>query len=148
MDENHQKTISEFEETASQNPGSTNYSTGIDHDVPHHHHQCRSPDFSRQQDNACKGTFLETDKISRWSHSLNGLMVTLPSTQHIANIILQISAIVAAIAFGAFAVQSVELANHANHYAAAAANFSLVSNQMAMYAICISSQLQVCCTGS
>ena len=93
-----------------------------------------------------KRTVSETDKISRRSDRLNGSMVSPSSRHHIANVILQISAIVAAIAFDAFAVQSVHLANRANQYAAAATNLSLASNQMAMYAICISSQLQVRCT--
>ena len=146
MDENYRKPFGEHEKTASQKPELTKYLTGTDHNVARHRPQGRSPDFSRQEDNVRKESLSETDKISRRSNRLNGLMVSLPSRHHIANVILQISAIVAAIAFGAFAVQSVHLANHANQYAAAATNLSLASNQMAMYAICISSQLQVCCT--
>ena len=147
MDESHQKTIIEYEKTASTNFVSMDYSAGTDHEVPLHPHQRRSPDFSTQDDNSCKETLSQTDKASLWSDKLNGSIASPPSRQHIANVILQITAIVAAIAFGAFAVQSVHLANQANQYAATAANLSFVSNQLAMYAICISVQLQVCCTG-
>ena len=55
---------------------------------------------------------------------------------------LQLSAIAAAIAFGAFVVKSVHLANRSNHYAALAVNQSLDANQIALYAICASTQLQ------
>ena len=126
---------------------STNHATGTDPGSPRRRHQRRSSDLSTQDDNACKESPSEIDKIGRWRDSLNQSMISLPSRQHIASLALQISAIVAAIAFGSFAVQSVHLANQANQYAAAAANLSLASNQMAMYAICVSSQLQVCCTG-
>ncbi|KAL8794190.1 MAG: hypothetical protein Q9195_003258 [Heterodermia aff. obscurata] len=142
MTENHRESVPEDEKNAFKSAGLTQYSTGTDRDVPRHRHQRRSSDFSTQQGNASKETLSETDRYSRSSDGLNGSMVSIPSRQHIANVALQISAIVAAIAFGAFAVQSVHLANDANHYAATAANLSLASNQMAMYAICISIQLQ------
>ena len=147
MNEIHPKPTSEDEGNAFKGASLTHYSTGTDQDIPRHRHQRRSSDFSTQEDNACKETLSETDQIRRRSDSLNGSMVSLPSRQHITNVTLQISAITAAIAFGAFAVQSVHLANQSNQYAAAAANLSLASNQMAMYAICISIQLQVRCTG-
>ena len=148
MNENHPSLTQEDEKMAFQGAGSKYSPAGPDHDNLRHRHQPSSSDFSTQEDNASKGTLSEIDRISRWSDSPNKSMIARPSKQEIANVILQISAIVAAIAFGVFAVQSAHLANQANHYAAAAANLSLASNQMAMYAICISSQLQVCCTGS
>lgn len=154
MNEIHPKPTLEDEGNAFKGASLTHYSTGTDQDIPRHRHQRRSSDFSTQEDNACKETLSEkdndctetlseTDQIRRRSDSLNGSMISLPSRQHITNVTLQISAITAAIAFGAFAVQSVHLANQANQYAVAAANLSLASNQMAMYAICISIQLQV-----
>ena len=151
MNENRQNLTQEDEKMAFQGAGSAYSPAGTNHDNPRHRHHPShrtSSDFSAQEDNARKGTLSEIDKTSPWSNSLNRSMIPRSSKQNIANIILQISAIVAAIAFGVFAVQSAHLANQANHYAAAAANLSLASNQMAMYAICISSQLQVCCTGS
>lgn len=66
-----------------------------------------------------------------------------PIGQFIINTVLQISAFIAAIAFGIFAVKSVTVANDANHYAAIAVQQAVTANQLALLAVCLSSANQV-----
>ena len=92
---------------------------------------------------ACDATRQEKENSVRLNDSSNTLKLSLPAKHHCTNVALQIGAVIVAVTFGAFAVQAVRLSNHANHYAALAVNQSIAQNQMAMYAICISLQLQI-----
>lgn len=75
-----------------------------------------------------------------------------PLGQFFINMILQIAAFAAAIAFGVFAVKSINIARTANEYSASANSYAAraleearVANQVAMLAICSQSGLvQVC----
>ena len=71
-------------------------------------------------------------------HSSAVVTLSSPIGQHIVNVILQLAAIVAAIAFGYFAVQSVQIANRANEEAR-------LANQIAIYAVCNSNANPVRC---
>lgn len=83
------------------------------------------------------------EKLVRLHDSPNILKLSLPAKHHSTNVALQISAVIVAITFGAFAVQAVRLSNHANHYAMLAINQSIAQNQIALYAICNSLQPRV-----
>lgn len=85
----------------------------------------------------------EKDKPGRLDKWPDRSKLTHTPRQHIINVSLQVAGIAAAGAFGAFAVQSVRLSKDANHLAAIAVNQSIAQNRMAMYSICVSSQLQV-----
>lgn len=75
-----------------------------------------------------------------------------PLGQFFINMILQIAAFAAAIAFGVFAVKSIDIARTANEYSASANNYAAraleearVANQVAMLAVCSQSgDVQVC----
>lgn len=68
-----------------------------------------------------------------------------PLGQFFINMILQIATFGAAIAFGIFAVKSINIARTANSYAAQALEEARVANQVAMLGICSqSSFVQVC----
>ncbi len=67
-----------------------------------------------------------------------------PTGQFFTNALLQSAAIAAAIAFGVFAVKSVNIANAANAYAAAAVEQARLANQVALLAFCLSADAQVC----
>ena len=97
-------------------------------------------------DTVCEEEVAETASHCHSGEKARETKPILPRRQYIANIILQFGALAAAIAFGTFAVQSVHLANHANHYAAMAVNQSMTQNQLAVYAICMSGQSEVCRT--
>ena len=60
-----------------------------------------------------------------------------PIGQFIVNTILNVFGVAAAIAFGLFAVHSVQLASNANKLAAIANNQSEVNNQMALINFCL-----------
>lgn len=83
------------------------------------------------------------DKFLRLHDGSNTLKLSLPAKHHFTNVALQIGAVIVAVLFGAFAVQAVRLSSQANHYAALAVNQSIAQNQMAMYALCNSLQLQI-----
>lgn len=78
--------------------------------------------------------------------------LTPPLGQFFINMILQIAAFAAAIAFGVFAVKSIDIARTANKYSASANSYAAqaleeahVANQIAMLAVCSQSgDLQVC----
>ena len=81
------------------------------------------------------------------SRLLRGKEATLspPLGQFFINMILQIAAFAAAIAFGVFAVKSIDIARTANSYAARALEEARVANQVAMLAVCSQSgDVQVC----
>lgn len=75
-----------------------------------------------------------------------------PLGQFFINMLLQIAAFAAAIAFGVFAVKSIDIARTANKYSASANNYAAraleearVANQVAMLAVCSQSgDVQVC----
>lgn len=75
-----------------------------------------------------------------------------PLGQFFINMILQLAAIAAAIAFGVFAVKSIDIARTANGYAKTANSYAAqaleearVANQVALLAICSQSgDVQVC----
>ena len=89
---------------------------------------------------------------------MNGLLkkrtatLTPPLGQFFINMILQIAAFAAAIAFGVFAVKSIDIARTANEYSASANSYAAraleearVANQVAMLAVCSQSgDVQVC----
>ena len=75
------------------------------------------------------GTALTTDDLHGLPHNSTIVKLSSPIGQHIVNVILQLAAIVAAIAFGYFAVESVHVAEQANAEAH-------LANQIAIYAIC------------
>ena len=75
------------------------------------------------------GTAMTTDRLHGLPHNSPIVRLSSPIGQHIVNVILQLTAIVAAIAFGYFAVESVQVANRANAEAH-------LANQIAIYAIC------------
>lgn len=71
--------------------------------------------------------------------------LTPPLGQFFINMILQIAAFVAAIAFGVFAIKSIDIARTANSYAAEALEEARLANQVAMLAVCSQSDdVQVC----
>ena len=78
--------------------------------------------------------------------------LTPPLGQFFINMILQIAAFVAAIAFGVFAVKSIDIARTANEYSARANGYAAealeearLANQVAMLAVCSQSgDVQVC----
>ena len=73
----------------------------------------------------------DSEKVATAAGLSHNAIVTLssPIEQHIVNIVLQMAAIVAAVAFGYYAVQSVQVANRANDEAR-------LANQIAIYALC------------
>lgn len=75
------------------------------------------------------GTAITTDDLHGLPHNSTIVKLSSPIGQHVVNVILQLAAIVAAIAFGYFAVESVQVANRANAEAH-------LANQIAIYAIC------------
>ena len=75
------------------------------------------------------GTAMTTEGLHGLPHNSPIVKLSSPIGQHIVNVILQLAAIVAAIAFGYFAVESVQVANQANAEAH-------LANQIAIYAIC------------
>ena len=75
------------------------------------------------------GTAMTTDDLHDLPQNSPIVKLSSPIGQHIVNVILQLAAIVAAIAFGYFAVESVQVANQANSEAH-------LANQIAIYAIC------------
>ena len=66
-----------------------------------------------------------------------------PLGQFVLNMILQIAALVAAIAFGVFAVKSVTVGNEANRYAIRALEEAVIANKISMLAFCFSNTNQV-----
>lgn len=74
----------------------------------------------------------KTGTIAGLSH--NDLRLSSPIGQYIVNVVLQMAAIVAAVAFGYYAVQSVQVANRAY-------NEAHLANQLAIYAICRNNDL-------
>lgn len=78
--------------------------------------------------------------------------LTPPLGQFFINMILQIAAFVAAIAFGVFAIKSIDIARTANEYSARANGYAAealeearLANQVAMLAVCSQSgDVQVC----
>ena len=88
----------------------------------------------------------------------NGLLkkttatLTPPLGQFFINMILQIAAFAAAIAFGVFAVKSIDIARTANEYSASANSYAAqaleearVANQVAMLAVCSqTADVEVC----
>ena len=73
---------------------------------------------------------VEADEdLPRWLHGSAAVTLSSPIGQHVVNVILQLAGIVAAISFGYFAVQSVQIANRANAEAH-------LANQIAIYALC------------
>ena len=74
-------------------------------------------------------TAMTTDSLHGLPRNSTILKLSSPIGQHVVNVILQLAAIVAAIAFGYFAVESVQVANQANAEAH-------LANQIAIYAIC------------
>lgn len=69
--------------------------------------------------------------------------ISPPVGQFIINMLLQVAAFAAAIAFGIFAVKSVTVGNLANGYANQAARLAVTANQLAMLSLCLSSGNQV-----
>lgn len=68
-----------------------------------------------------------------------------PLGQFFINMILQLAAFAAAIAFGVFAVKSIDIARTANTYADRALGEARIANQVAMLAVCSQSgDVQVC----
>lgn len=88
------------------------------------------------------------------SRVFRGKKATLspPLGQFFINMILQLAAFAAAIAFGVFAVKSIDIARTANEYAASANRYAAqalgearVANQVALLAVCSQSgDVQVC----
>ena len=74
-------------------------------------------------------TAMKTEDLHHLLHDSPIVKLSSPIGQHIVNVILQLAAIVAAIAFGYFAVESVQVGNQANAEAR-------LANQIAIYAIC------------
>lgn len=66
-----------------------------------------------------------------------------PIGQFVINMILQIAAFAAAIAFGVFAVKSVTVGNDANRFAARALDEAVIANKLAMLAVCLATGNQV-----
>ena len=86
-------------------------------------------------------TTMTTDALHGLSHNSPIVKLSSPIGQHIVNVILQLTAIVAAVAFGYFAVESVQVTNRANDEAH-------LANQLAIYAICNSNNnpVRICGT--
>lgn len=66
-----------------------------------------------------------------------------PVGQFIINTILQMAGFAAAIAFGVFAVRSVNVGHDANRFAAQALDEAVIANKLAMLALCLASVNQV-----
>jgi hypothetical protein len=69
--------------------------------------------------------------------------ISPPVGQFIINMLLQVAAFAAAIAFGIFAVKSVMVGNLANGYANQAVRLAVTANQLAMLSLCLSGGNQV-----
>ena len=69
--------------------------------------------------------------------------ISPPIGQFIINMLLQVAAFAAAIAFGIFAVKSVRVGYLANPYANQAVELAATANQLAMLSLCLSSGNQV-----
>ena len=69
------------------------------------------------------------ENLPSWLHGSAAVTLSSPIGQHVVNVVLQLAGIVAAISFGYFAVQSVQIANRANAEAH-------LANQIAIYALC------------
>lgn len=91
------------------------------------------------------------EKLNRLSKKKTATL-SPPLGQFFINMILQIAAFAAAIAFGVFAVKSINIARTANEYSASANSYAAraleearVANQVAMLAVCSQSgDVQVC----
>jgi hypothetical protein len=70
-----------------------------------------------------------------------------PLGQFVINSSLQAAALLAAVAFGVFAIRSVRMAQTANLYAAQALNQSIIANGLALVSICLSGINTVSRTG-
>lgn len=69
-------------------------------------------------------------------HPITNAILTPPPGEFFINLVLQVAGIVAAIAFGVFAVESVNVAKIANTLAKQAIEEGRVANQVAMLALC------------
>jgi CBS domain containing-hemolysin-like protein len=61
-----------------------------------------------------------------------------PLGQFFINMTMQIAGFVAAVAFGVFAIKSVQMADTSNRYAGQALNQSIIANKLAMLSVCLS----------
>jgi hypothetical protein len=61
-----------------------------------------------------------------------------PLGQFVVNSFLQVAALVAAVAFGVFAIRSVQLTQTANGYAVQALDQSIMANNLALVSVCLS----------
>lgn len=61
-----------------------------------------------------KPTAPEKESLPSLHHNSAIITLSSPIGQHVVNVVLQLAGIVAAVAFGYFAVQSVQIANRAN----------------------------------
>ena len=72
-----------------------------------------------------------------------GIRLTPPPGKFLIEIVFELVGLVAAIAFGVFAVKSVTVADQANEYSRQAILQALTSNQLTLLALCMSSGNQV-----
>lgn len=102
----------------------------------------------KKEEEKTNGFLEKTTALKRVTATL-----TPPLGQFFINMVLQIAAFVAAIAFGVFAIKSIDIARTANKYSAMANSYAAqaleearLANQVAMLAVCSQSgDVQVCC---
>jgi hypothetical protein len=71
-------------------------------------------------------------------------MLKPPIAQFIINLLLQLAAFAAAIAFGVYAVKSVDVAIKGNNYANQAIEIADIANKLSLLALCLSNTDVVC----
>ena len=126
--------------TSVEEPSRTRSATSSAQDAPEVLEPVKSPSScSNGRQLSEKGSL----KSSHASAAPQVATLSPPVGQFVINLLLQIAAFAAAIAFGIYAVKSVTVGNDANQLASVAVKQAVTSNQLAMVAVCLSTQNQV-----